>query len=103
MKPVEDEVSRRFTSPDGMEVLVGRTARDNDALYAIYGGEIFEDFMSHQVELTVQASALVFWRGLEVEGAFGWEKTYNRYFQVLNDVTNLHLELGVRSRMLRWP
>jgi predicted ribosome quality control (RQC) complex YloA/Tae2 family protein len=32
VKPVEDEVARRFTSPDGMEVLVGRTARDNDAL-----------------------------------------------------------------------
>lgn len=32
MKPLEDEVARRFSSPDGMEVLVGRTARDNDAL-----------------------------------------------------------------------
>lgn len=32
MKPLEDEVARRFTSPDGMEVLVGRTARDNNAL-----------------------------------------------------------------------
>jgi hypothetical protein len=84
-------------------LLVNRVARDNDALYSIYAGEIFEDFMSHQVELTVQASALVFWRGLEVEGALGWEKTYNRNFQVLNDVKNLHLELGVRSRMLRWP
>jgi predicted ribosome quality control (RQC) complex YloA/Tae2 family protein len=28
----EDQVARRFTSPDGMEVLVGRTARDNDVL-----------------------------------------------------------------------
>jgi predicted ribosome quality control (RQC) complex YloA/Tae2 family protein len=26
------KVARRFTSPDGMEVLVGRTARDNDVL-----------------------------------------------------------------------
>jgi hypothetical protein len=84
-------------------LLVNRVARDNDALYAIYGGEIFEDFMSHQVELTVQASALVFWRELEVEGAFGWEKTYNRNFQVLNDVKNLHFELGVRSRLPNWP
>jgi predicted ribosome quality control (RQC) complex YloA/Tae2 family protein len=32
VRPSEDEVARRFTSPDGMEVLVGRTARDNDAL-----------------------------------------------------------------------
>ena len=32
MKPSEEEVARRFTSPDGMEVLVGRTAQDNDAL-----------------------------------------------------------------------
>src|SRR5262245_35167134 len=32
MKPNEDDVARRFTSPDGMEVLVGRTARDNDTL-----------------------------------------------------------------------
>jgi predicted ribosome quality control (RQC) complex YloA/Tae2 family protein len=32
VKPLEDQVARRFTSPDGMEVLVGRTARDNDAL-----------------------------------------------------------------------
>ena len=32
MKAEEDQVARRFTSPDGMEVLVGRTARDNDAL-----------------------------------------------------------------------
>jgi predicted ribosome quality control (RQC) complex YloA/Tae2 family protein len=32
VKPLEDRVARRFTSPDGMEVLVGRTARDNDAL-----------------------------------------------------------------------
>jgi predicted ribosome quality control (RQC) complex YloA/Tae2 family protein len=28
----EDDVARRFTSPDGMEVLVGRTAADNDLL-----------------------------------------------------------------------
>jgi len=32
VKPLEDHVARCFTSPDGMEVLVGRTARDNDAL-----------------------------------------------------------------------
>lgn len=32
MRPDEDEVARRFTSPDGMEILVGRTARDNDVL-----------------------------------------------------------------------
>jgi predicted ribosome quality control (RQC) complex YloA/Tae2 family protein len=32
MKPAEDDVARRFVSPDGMEILVGRTARDNDAL-----------------------------------------------------------------------
>jgi predicted ribosome quality control (RQC) complex YloA/Tae2 family protein len=32
VRPDEDEVARRFTSPDGMEILVGRTARDNDAL-----------------------------------------------------------------------
>ena len=32
MKPIEDRVARRFTSPDGMEILVGRTARDNDTL-----------------------------------------------------------------------
>ena len=32
MRPSEDDVARRFTSPDGMEVLVGRTARDNDTL-----------------------------------------------------------------------
>ncbi len=28
----EDDVARRFTSPDGMEVLVGRSAADNDLL-----------------------------------------------------------------------
>jgi predicted ribosome quality control (RQC) complex YloA/Tae2 family protein len=28
----EEDVARVFTSPDGMEVLVGRTARDNDVL-----------------------------------------------------------------------
>lgn len=27
-----DDVARRFTSPDGMEVLVGRSAADNDLL-----------------------------------------------------------------------
>jgi predicted ribosome quality control (RQC) complex YloA/Tae2 family protein len=32
VKPLEDRVARRFTSPDGMEILVGRTARDNDEL-----------------------------------------------------------------------
>lgn len=32
VKPAEDDVARRFVSPDGMEILVGRTARDNDAL-----------------------------------------------------------------------
>jgi len=32
MRPSEDDVARRFTSLDGMEVLVGRTARDNDTL-----------------------------------------------------------------------
>ncbi len=32
MKLTEDDVARRFLSPDGMEILVGRTARDNDAL-----------------------------------------------------------------------
>jgi predicted ribosome quality control (RQC) complex YloA/Tae2 family protein len=32
MKLSEDRVARRFVSPDGFEVLVGRTARDNDAL-----------------------------------------------------------------------
>ena len=32
MKPSEEDVARRFTSPDGMEILVGRTARDNDTL-----------------------------------------------------------------------
>jgi predicted ribosome quality control (RQC) complex YloA/Tae2 family protein len=32
MRPPEEEVARRFTSPEGMEVLVGRTARDNDVL-----------------------------------------------------------------------
>lgn len=32
MRPSADDVARRFISPDGMEVLVGRTARDNDAL-----------------------------------------------------------------------
>ncbi|HEY7699928.1 MAG TPA: NFACT RNA binding domain-containing protein [Vicinamibacteria bacterium] len=32
MKPSEEDVARRFTSPEGMEVLVGRTARDNDVL-----------------------------------------------------------------------
>lgn len=92
-----------FTNWGRVGLLVNRVARDNDALYAILGGEIFDDFQSHQVELTVQASALVFWRGLEVEGAFGWEKTYNRYFQYYNDVKNLHFELGVRSRLPNWP
>jgi predicted ribosome quality control (RQC) complex YloA/Tae2 family protein len=32
MKISEHDVARRFESPDGFEVLVGRTARDNDAL-----------------------------------------------------------------------
>lgn len=32
MNPSEDDVARRFIAPDGMEVLVGRTARDNDTL-----------------------------------------------------------------------
>jgi predicted ribosome quality control (RQC) complex YloA/Tae2 family protein len=32
MKPAEDDVARRFLSPDGMEVLVGRSAADNDRL-----------------------------------------------------------------------
>jgi predicted ribosome quality control (RQC) complex YloA/Tae2 family protein len=32
VKPLEDQVARRFTSADGMEILVGRTARDNDTL-----------------------------------------------------------------------
>jgi predicted ribosome quality control (RQC) complex YloA/Tae2 family protein len=31
-KPAVDDVARRFTSPDGMEVLVGKSARDNDVL-----------------------------------------------------------------------
>lgn len=30
--PSADDVARRFTSPDGMEVLVGRSAADNDLL-----------------------------------------------------------------------
>ena len=84
-------------------LLVNRVARDNDALYDTYAGEIFEDFESHQIELNIQSSAMVFWRGLEIEGVFGWEKTYNRYYQYLNDVKNLHLELGVRSRLPNWP
>lgn len=32
MKPSIDDVAKRFTSPDGMEVLVGRSASDNDLL-----------------------------------------------------------------------
>jgi predicted ribosome quality control (RQC) complex YloA/Tae2 family protein len=32
VKPSIDEVAKRFTSPDGMEVLVGRSASDNDLL-----------------------------------------------------------------------
>jgi predicted ribosome quality control (RQC) complex YloA/Tae2 family protein len=32
MKPSEEEVARRFIAPDGTEILVGRTARDNDTL-----------------------------------------------------------------------
>lgn len=32
VKPAADEVARRFTSPDGMEVLVGKSASDNDVL-----------------------------------------------------------------------
>jgi hypothetical protein len=83
--------------------LVQRVARDNDALYSIQAGNVFEDFEDHQVELTVQGSATLFWRGLEIDGALGWEKTYNRYFVYLNDVTNLHLEFGARSRLPRWP
>jgi predicted ribosome quality control (RQC) complex YloA/Tae2 family protein len=31
-KPTTDDVARRFISPDGMEVLVGKSASDNDAL-----------------------------------------------------------------------
>jgi predicted ribosome quality control (RQC) complex YloA/Tae2 family protein len=32
MKHSDDHVAKRFVSPDGFEVLVGRTARHNDAL-----------------------------------------------------------------------
>lgn len=91
-----------FTRWGRAGLLAQRVARDNDALYAIYSGSVFEDFESHQVELTIQGSATVFWRGLEIEGALGWEKTYNRYFQYLHDVTNLHFEVGARSRLPRW-
>jgi predicted ribosome quality control (RQC) complex YloA/Tae2 family protein len=31
-KPAVDDVARRYTSPDGMEVLVGKSASDNDVL-----------------------------------------------------------------------
>lgn len=32
MTVTAEQVSRRFTSPDGLEVLVGKSARDNDLL-----------------------------------------------------------------------
>ena len=32
MAKSEDDVARRFDSPDGMEILVGRSASDNDTL-----------------------------------------------------------------------
>ena len=44
-RPSEDDVARRFTSPDGMEVLVGRTARDNDALTFQFASQ--RDFWLH--------------------------------------------------------
>jgi hypothetical protein len=91
-----------FTHWGRVGLLAGRVARDNDALYRNFAGVIFEDFESHQVEVTLQGSATVFWRGLEWDGTFAWQKTYNRYFQYLNDKTNLHLELAARSRLPRW-
>jgi hypothetical protein len=84
-------------------LLLQRVARDNDALYNILAGNVFEDFESHQVEIRVQGSGMVFWRGLEIEGALGWEKTFNRYMVYTNDVTNLHVELGIRSRLPHLP
>lgn len=41
----EDNVARRFTSPDGLTVLVGRTARDNDILSLKVASQ--KDFWMH--------------------------------------------------------
>lgn len=79
-----------------------RIARDNDALYQNFAGDP-QDRERHQVELSAQLSTMVFWRGLEVEGVLGVEKTLNRNFDYRNDVTNVHLELGARSRLPQWP
>jgi hypothetical protein len=91
-----------FTKWGKSGILLQRVARDNDMLYAYFAGDPF-DRQRHQVELTAQASALVYWRGLEVEGVLGVERHLNRYYEFENDVTNIHLELGARSRLPRWP
>jgi hypothetical protein len=83
-------------------LLLQRVAYDNDALYHDYAGDPY-DRERHQVEFTAQASGMVFWRGLEIEGALGWQNYLNRNFEPYNDVSNWHFELGVRSRNLRWP
>jgi hypothetical protein len=83
-------------------LLFQHVARDNDALYQIYPGDPY-DRERHQVELLAQASALIFWRGFEVEGVFSYENTLNKHLQPYNDVHNYHFELGVRKRMPRWP
>lgn len=90
-----------FTPWGRVGFLAQRVARDNDALYANFAGDP-HDRERHQIELTGQLSALVFWRGLEVEGAFGLERTLNRNFDYKNDVTNFHLEFGARSRLPQW-
>ena len=41
----EDDVARRFVSPDGMEVLVGRSAADNDVLTFKIASQ--QDFWMH--------------------------------------------------------
>jgi predicted ribosome quality control (RQC) complex YloA/Tae2 family protein len=47
VKPDIDDVAKRFTSPDGMEVLVGRSAADNDVLTFKIGAQ--GDFWLHVV------------------------------------------------------
>ena len=52
----------------------------------------------NDVEMTLGVTARVFFPAVDLSGTLAWGRELNRYFVSRNDVTNLHLDVGLRWR-----
>jgi hypothetical protein len=77
-----------------MGMFFARQVYDNDAAFALFeSGQITT--RSHDVGYTFGATALALRGGLTWSGTLALTREIDRYYVLHNDVTNLHVELGV--------